>query len=457
MIQEQLLEIGFQQQLEAVTGIKENNVLTLQGLKENFAKALEIGVNRQNKKMIGNDGGLMVIDTGIAPLKVEDMDWLKPGSVCFVCAAGGTNWEMGIMKVVESGLTEYGHLQTLKMRDFTRDEAGRLKQYSASRISKLIGEKVSIVLQEAQIDPAWIDTLAIALGFAQDNQRVSYGVEARLNSDSSCKDWQFVPEEGEQPFIGQGVIRFLTETTKERWRAETVAIGNDTNQTANDLTAILNNALDESGVEMLNMGLVAGTGNNICIGRFNLESGNWLISSDPALKIMHQLGRLTTDYDIVEYKTGGKCLIDRLGAAVLLMGKAGLLNGPYQQAAEQIFKAKGEELSHIAKGEIKFEAFSQEDMSKIQLTARMILREAADLIAVMALAAAEAAGYDAARGKKGLVLAEGTVLWKGYGVQDKVETVIRNLGGNLGFIKANGLIGAGLQALVEYGKRYIIK
>ena len=74
-----------------------------------------------------------------------------------------------------------------------------------------------------------------------------------------------------------------------------------------------------------------------------------------------------------------------------------------------------------------------------------------------ALAAAEAAGYDAARGKKGLVLAEGSVLWKGYGVQDKVETVIRNLGGNLGFIKANGLIGAGLQALVEYGKRYIIK
>lgn len=452
MTNEQLVEIGFKQQLEAVTGIKENNVLTLHGLKENFAKALDIGFERQDKNMIGKDGGLMAIDTGIEPLKLEDIDWLKPGSVCFVCAVGGTNWEMGIVKVVENGMTEYGHLQTLKMRDFTRDEAGGLKQYSASEISKLIGEKVFMVLQEAWIDPAWIDALAIAFGFAQDNQRLDYGVEARLNSDSSCKDWQFVLEEGKQPFIGQGVIRFLTEATRGKWRAETVAIGNDTNQTANDLTAILNNTLDESGAEILNMGLVAGTGNNICIDRFNLESGDWLINSDPALEKLHQLGRLQIDYDIAVYKTGGKYLIDRLGAAVLLMGETGLLNGPYRQTAEQIFRAKGGELSHIAKGEIEFKAFNQKDMGKIQLMARMILDEAADLIAAMTLAAAEAAGYDSARGKKGLVLAEGSVLWKGYGVKEKVEAVIRDSGGNLGFIKARSLIGAGLQALVEFGR-----
>jgi hypothetical protein len=367
---------------------------------------------------------ILAIDTGIKPITWSQWKQAPIGKKVISCAYAGTNWITALIEKSTGDKPLYNELNSTLIKS-------NKHQISIDNFVELMAD--NIITATRNIDLTDIDTVAIALGFSQNNKITTYGLEAQFNVKYPGKTWNILgfnenitPEN--QPYLGKILLEKLHKNNLGNFKY--IFFQNDTNAVAN--------FINESTIDnTIGAGFIFGTGDNASIGRFNLELGRLdLIEADEIYNGLINEKIITVNTRKLEQWMGGDYIIKRLAMEMLLKGENEIFNTIMANQDDTI-------LSVIASGKYK-----NPILSKAQSSAQRILTEVGQLIGVVMVAVATAGGYDSQI--PAVLLVEGSVFWKGFGVKETAKDIMNLLipHNHLNIIEASGIIGIGQAAIV---------
>jgi hexokinase len=179
---------------------------------------IETGIARPKppRKAYEYDGGILALPTGApVPSKKHQKKFESLSGPSYVLNCGGTNWE-GVQINLQDGKAQISprvseisfHSPQRRVRDSIEDFAEEI----ADLLFLLIGKSTQ-----------HIESLAIVLGFAQENYETDYGIEAKFLENQLAKGW-YVKGDVDKP-IGRLLIDILK--AKYHITLDKVFFGND--------------------------------------------------------------------------------------------------------------------------------------------------------------------------------------------------------------------------------------
>lgn len=378
------------------------------------------------KKGIARDPNrkILAIETGIDPITLAEWKKVSVGKKVITGAYAGTNWITALVEKGTNGLPIYKELSktviTSDKHNITIDDFVELMAQN-------------VLFATKNLDLSNIDTVAIALGFSQRNQKTPYGVEAQFNVKYPGKTWNILdfdesktPED--QPFLGKILLEKLGNFGLKNFKY--VFFENDTNAVSNyinDLTT------DNS----LGVGFVFGTGDNAALGSINFELGRLdLIEADEIYNALVKEKIFTDSFKKFEHWMGGHYIKRRLAMDMKLQGETEVFD---------LIMANhdGTILSDIAAG-----LYNNQILGKAETSAQRILTETGQLIGITLAAVATTGLYNP--NLPAILPVEGSVFWKGYKVREIAQDTLNSLIPNnkLQIVQAAGIIGIGQAACI---------
>lgn len=423
-------------------GLREFTQEELSGFYQALGSAIDIGLKREGAPT-EEDGGLLCIPTGVEPLTPEEWARVPIGRRVISCAFAGTNW---LTAEVTKGQDGRPAVRILRTRQILESE----KQQPFAGLIGLMGEEIVRGLCEIRTEK--LDTVSVALGFAQRNQQREYGIEAQFMSAAPSKFFRIldyddaIPPAG-QPYIGEALIEYLK--SHGFGQIQRIFLNNDAYALVHSISP------EEATGQASNLpaGCVFGTGDNAALGQYNLEAGRArIIPRDAILQEMIKRGLVPTEKNLMEYWMGGDYLRGRVAAAVglaeRLTERERLISSGEKIYEWMLGSQNGALISQLASGELTAQQqrvelgieIEEEDYAFLKECSRRALAQAGFLMGVMLGAVGKAAEY---QGGVAQLPIEGSVFWKGFGVQEQARKTLNLLlpGNKLTFVPASGLEG----------------
>lgn len=359
------------------------------------------------------------IDTGIKPITLDQWIQVPVGKKVIAGAYAGTNW---LTALIEKGIDGKPIYTELAKTVITPDK----HNITIDDFVELMAQNVLFATKN--LDLSDIDTVAIALGFSQRNQKTPYGIEAQFNVKYPGKTWNILDfDESKtsenQPFLGKILLEKLGNFGLKNFKY--IFFENDTNAVSNYIEDLNTN-------NSLGVGFVFGTGDNAAIGSLNLELGRFdLIEADEIYNALVKEKIFTDSFKKFEHWLGGHYIKKRLAMDMKLQGETEIFD---------LIMANhdGTIMSDIASG-----LYDNQILGKAKTSAQRILTETGQLIGVILAAVATAGSYNP--NTFAILPVEGAVFWKAYRVKEIAQATLNSLIPNnkLQIIKASGIIGIG--------------
>ncbi len=430
----------------AAIGLSPFSKPELRVMYNDLCRRIDVGMHR-NGPPTQSDGGVLAIRTGIPLLSQTTWEKVLPGSETIVCAYGGTNWIVGYAVKDAHGSVSVRTLSKIFISIAER-------QCTFEGFVQLMAKM--IIKTSVENNLTHVTTAAISLGFPHTNERTKYGIEGNLTSAYLSKGWAIYDwDEREDKHLGKALIEHINQS--QRLHLDEVVFLNDTCAVALDIGSVADYI--EQGVNLLPVGMVCGTGTNICLGdhaeMVNLEIGEAYVAREDAILVEMIKRGLIPSPPVFEHYTG-IFILYRLSIAVELLDKQGILRGG-KALGKAIRHSEAIILSKLASKQVSAEELHKEWeipvkddlLETLQLLAQHVLYKAGQVYGLLlssVVQKARKAGLPSSQWD--VVHAEGSVLHDGYQVKEVTEKVCQQLGqSHLIISKSSSLAGVAALAM----------
>ncbi len=424
----------------------------LKAVYNDLCQGIDIGLHR-NGPPTQRDGGVLTLRTKVPLLTQDTWGRVPSGSETLVCASGGTSWTVGYAMKETNG--------TVSVRVLSRHSILAVEgHYIFEGFVRLMAK--TIIKSSMEHNLTHVSTIAVSLGFPLINEKTEYGIEGSLTTAFVSKGWEIDNwDEREEKRLGKALIEQINES--QILHIDKVVFLNDTCAVALDIGSVADDV--NQGMTLLPVGMICGTGTNICIGddgeAVNLEIGEARVIREDAIMTQMLAKDLVPSPLLIEYYTG-MFIPWRLGIALELLEERGLLRGG-KALGNAIHAAEGAMLSKLASGQISAEDLREkwklpikaDTLATLQSLAQQALYKAGQVYGLLLSSAVQQvrkAGPPMSQGY--VVLAEGSVLHEGYRMKEVTEKVCQQLGQPRTIIsKSSSLAGA---ATLAMSLKYIV-
>lgn len=410
-------------------GLRDFNTFQLQNIFRSFQDQMDIGLKKRPRFEEPNmkDRGLLCISTLVHPITRKDWNHVPDGGTTIVATCGGTNWTFSLLT------KEYGKttLSDPIVYEFTKKNKKPMK---FAELIDLMARNIELVAKkEGKLD---VKTISIAFGFAQENIKVPYGIDAaipdriELTKDFKISDADKIPHEDRR--IGKALLQRLRDKGILK-QIDYAVILNDVNALSHFIT--------QSRVKKLPASIVAGSGTSGAVKDVNLEAEYATMPKDKVYREMRRRSKKQKwipevfQDNALELYTGGYAIKYRALAGLGLLAKSNIINKAVTELIiNKLFDNNEQDLvSRLADGTFTLDAFNkkfglhlnEEIFGLVCESSRRALRQAGQLIGVLTTAIALASGYDGQ--SKTAIPAEGGVLKNGFGVKKAAYAAIKDL------------------------------